>query len=1786
MCSRTGGLRAGIVLHCLHAAGVAAVVLALGAASPAGAGQLPASAFQAYNPATAGTITPGPFALFSVPVNQIRPTQLNEGFTEIGRKTAGWDLVAPSQLNATLLTNIEPVVIGPGGQLYLTDGHHTFTSLLNSNYGASNPTVYVNVIANFSNLTTDQFFAQMQALNFLLPIDNGIPKSVNLATGAPIPTSMQGLTNDPYRGLEYSNLKNKNSRLFTTANNITGMVGTSTPALDKVTGFYSDFIWANAYRSANNGLGLPYLSPGDIALASRWNLNPASVTKEPNVPGNITVAQLPGFILPASITINGPISDTTLANGTLDGSKTGTFDQSSTFASFNGITSITNGTVTIGTPKVGFVMQLGSDAGGTVTLTGNNSYTGGTTIIAGTLIVASDASLGAATPSNFKIDPNNVAASVRAANGIVFNSLGEGAGTLQIGTTSGGNFTISRPIAVSGETATINLNGNHVTLSGPLASFGAGGIGVANTSGIADLTIDDNNSNSGVLTLTGNSPNFYGNLIIGGSNKPTLVVSSDAAMGNTTGPAYEIGQVVLNGGTFKAGASFSSVRTISLQSKSTFDTAGFNTSFASLVDQQRALTITNSASGTNGSVTFGSFEVGGGLELTVNKASGNGTTVTFTNGITRDPNATLLLSGSTLGTTAKIMSGTGAASVNSSGIAPTWIITDAGGNNPYDFATYGAGTGYVAFNNYGTTFTGSTASSVLKISGSPILTADTSALAVNFQRNQTVTGAFKLSVGDGTNPAGIIMNGTASNHINLNMSTIAFGSSEGIIYTAGSASSAVSNVINAQITGSGGLTLSGGGSLTLQTATAETGAIVVDAGLLNLAAADALKSSLPGVFLSNTKNLATANLALNQNQTLSALSTGGNNSFIIIDSTGTGGGSTSTKLTIGDSQNLNSTISGTIIQSTATVDTTNSLPAPSGNAVAGIITKNGTGLLDLSGMSKGTLELVAGSSIQINAGVMRMTAASFLDPNANAISVAGGAELQFAEGGGSVYGGGISGGGDVRLIGGILKLNGTNTYSGGTFVEVGSILDLTTASVSTGNANIVNAGGLVVFDQSTSGVYNGRISDGLQMGTGALLSGSFVKDDSTTGFGGNVTLAQAQGYTGLTYIEAGMLTLGATDTIKSSAGVVLGRVGGAVCNPAPCNGVTASLVLGANNTIQGLTDNAGNNTTVQLNGHTLTLAPVASTSWSYGGSITDGTSTGNLVQAGPGTSVLTGNNSYSGTTTVNGGALQVDGTLTKTSSVTVNSTGTLTGVGAITSPLTTIKNGGTFAPGTPGVPGTSMTLNGNLAFQSGAIYLVQIGQAGTTLANVSGTAMLSGNVLASFASGAPIVQQYDILHTNGGLNGTTFAGLAISVPTNFNASLSYSATDVFLNVRAALGNGSSLNGNQQNVANSINNVFNTGNALPTNFLNLFALTGGNLTTALSQLSGEAATGAQQSAFSMMTSFLGLMLDPTVSGRGSFSGGSNVTGYASDQSAVVTPDVASAYASVLKAPPVWPITFEQRWTVWGSAFGGGSQIDGDQRLGTNSVTARAYGGAVGADYRLDPDTVLGFALAGAGSNWSLDQSLGSGRSDAFQAGVYGITHFHAAYLAGSLGYTQHWITTNRTALGDPLTAQFNAESYGGRIESGYRFAVLPTYGVTPYVALQTQEFHTPFYRETDLGGLGFGLSYNSQNANDTRAEVGTRVDALTFAGGMPVTVTGRLAYAHDWVDNPMLTAAFQALPGASFIVNGAGAPKNSALTSLGAVYHLSGGWSVETKFDGEFASNAQTYTGKAVLQHSW
>ena len=142
----------------------------------------------------------------------------------------------------------------------------------------------------------------------------------------------------------------------------------------------------------------------------------------------------------------------------------------------------------------------------------------------------------------------------------------------------------------------------------------------------------------------------------------------------------------------------------------------------------------------------------------------------------------------------------------------------------------------------------------------------------------------------------------------------------------------------------------------------------------------------------------------------------------------------------------------------------------------------------------------------------------------------------------------------------------------------------------------------------------------------------------------------------------------------------------------------------------------------------------------------------------------------------------MNGSIASSSLTTVNSGAALLGSGTVGS--TVINSGGFLVPGPVGTPGT-MTVAGNLAFQSGAFYVVQVNPTTASNTNVSGTASLAGTVGAIFAPGSYMVRSYTIL-TSGGRTGTFDALATPGLPAGFQASLSYPGNNVLLNLTAQL----------------------------------------------------------------------------------------------------------------------------------------------------------------------------------------------------------------------------------------------------------------------------------------------------------------------------------------------------------------------------------------------------------------
>ncbi len=155
---------------------------------------------------------------------------------------------------------------------------------------------------------------------------------------------------------------------------------------------------------------------------------------------------------------------------------------------------------------------------------------------------------------------------------------------------------------------------------------------------------------------------------------------------------------------------------------------------------------------------------------------------------------------------------------------------------------------------------------------------------------------------------------------------------------------------------------------------------------------------------------------------------------------------------------------------------------------------------------------------------------------------------------------------------------------------------------------------------------------------------------------------------------------------------------------------TRALILTADNTYAGTTTiSAGSlqlgngGTSGSVSGNIVAnnqLIFNRSDSYTYGGVISG---TSSLTQAGSGTLVLSGANTYAGNTNINAGTLRIDGSLAS-ASINANTGGTLGGVGTIANNVN-INTGGTFSPGaSPGL----LTIGGNLTLFTGSTTLMEI----------------------------------------------------------------------------------------------------------------------------------------------------------------------------------------------------------------------------------------------------------------------------------------------------------------------------------------------------------------------------------------------------------------------------------------------------------------------------------------------
>jgi len=85
----------------------------------------------------------------------------------------------------------------------------------------------------------------------------------------------------------------------------------------------------------------------------------------------------------------------------------------------------------------------------------------------------------------------------------------------------------------------------------------------------------------------------------------------------------------------------------------------------------------------------------------------------------------------------------------------------------------------------------------------------------------------------------------------------------------------------------------------------------------------------------------------------------------------------------------------------------------------------------------------------------------------------------------------------------------------------------------------------------------------------------------------------------------------------------------------------------------------------------------------------------------------------------------------------------------------------------------------------------------------------------------------------------------------------------------------------------------------------------------------------------------------------------------------------------------PAPYQPRWRAWLTGFDGAFKIAGEAGIGSADLSHNTGGLAGGLDYQLAPDVLLGLAIGGSTSNFSVRDRITSGHLEGAHVGGYGV-----------------------------------------------------------------------------------------------------------------------------------------------------------------------------------------------------
>jgi outer membrane autotransporter protein len=756
--------------------------------------------------------------------------------------------------------------------------------------------------------------------------------------------------------------------------------------------------------------------------------------------------------------------------------------------------------------------QLGKSGGGILELNGANTYSGGTELQAGTLVVGSDTALGSG------------ALSVTGIASLDSNSA----------------VTLANNVAVSGILDV--LGSNDLQLAGVLS-----GNGTLNKTGLADLTLAGNNTFSGIINLISGSLSTVGTTALG--TQSALNVSSGASLnldGNTT-----LGQITgsgavqvaagnslgVQGGVFDG--DISGTGTLDKQGSDALTLTGSNSHSGTTNVQGGSLTV-------NGSLASSTVNVGSGASLGGTGTLGGNVVVANGGSLAGTTGSTLNVASLTLGSGSSFNAALGAPIGSTPLVNVANNLTLGGTLNITDVGGFGAGV-YRLF-----TYGGSLTNNGMAIGSTPVPASDlTVQTSVSNQVNLVVGGASNVLFWDGSQTVadGVIEGGTGTwDSTNTNWTD-----ANGVLNTPWNQTFAVFQGTPGTVTVNGSQSLSG-----LQFVSdgyvlnAGTGAELLTSGTTNLRVD-------PGA-------TATLNLAINGTGSIVKYDTG---TLVLNAANGYSGGTALNggTLVVGNAAALGT---GTLTAAANTaLDSNTSVTLANDTVLNGALAVAGSNDLELAGdisgagglIKNGAAELLLSGTNTYTGGTLINAGSLVGDSSSLQGAIANNAALTFEQNSDGSYTGNLTGSGTLTKAGtGELLLTGNNTLTGNTTVSAGSLVvdgRLDSATVSVGNGASLGGSGTLsgaVQIQNGATLAAGPGSTPLSVGSLSLASGSALDftlgapSASTTvvAVAGNLTLDGTLNVTDAGGFGPGVYRLFSYGGALSDNGLVIGAVPGSV----------------------------------------------------------------------------------------------------------------------------------------------------------------------------------------------------------------------------------------------------------------------------------------------------------------------------------------------------------------------------------------------------------------------------------------------------------------------------------------------------------------------------------------------------------------------------------------------------------------------------------------------------------------